>query len=233
VTNSTSPTPDRSTDPPGRIDLRVAASLVAVLLVGLAVIGLGVRSGPLPIDLSLPPAIVAWYPQAFTDVFDTLGTLPVFAAVMVAGAILALRMRRPGLGAAFVVGLGAEAPSTLVKLIVDRGRPPASTEIEAFITAASYPSGHTVRAVLMAGLIVAAVAWRGRSVVVRFVAVIVGAGFVGLVGLARIASGQHWPTDVLGGLMLGGAWLTICMVVGDWVGRRATTRARLPQRPPP
>jgi membrane-associated phospholipid phosphatase len=232
VTNSTRPTPDRSTDPPGLIDLRVAAGLVAVLLVGLAILGLVVRSGPLPIDLSLPQAIMAWYPQAFTDFFDTLGTLPVFAAVMVAGAILAHLMRRPRVGAAFIVGLSSEAPSTFVKLIVDRGRPPASTEIEAFITAASYPSGHTVRAVLMAGLIVAAVAWRGRSFGVRFVAVVVGAVFVGLVGLARIASGQHWPTDVLGGLMLGVAWLTICLLAGGWVERWPTNPARLAQRPP-
>jgi ABC-type phosphate transport system permease subunit len=42
-----------------------------------------------------------------------------------------------------------------------------------------------------------------------------------LVGLARIASGQHWPTDVLGGLMLGVAWLTICLAVARMVGRRS------------
>lgn len=226
-------TSNRSIDPHGRIDFRASVGVVAILMIGLAALGLVLRNGPLPIDNSLPGAIMAWYPPAFTDLFDTFGTLPVFAAVMVAGALVGFARHQPGLGAAFIVGLCAEVPSTLVKLIVDRGRPPASTEVEAFITTASYPSGHTVRAVLMAGLIVAAVAWRGRPVAVRFVAVVVGAAFIGLVGLARIASGQHWPTDVLGGLMLGGAWLTICLVVADWVERRVAHPAQPAQLPPP
>jgi undecaprenyl-diphosphatase len=221
VTDSRTPTLDPPNDPPDRIDLRAAAVLVAVLLVGLAVLGLVVRGGALTIDTSLPPWIMSWYPSGATDLFDTLGTLPVFGAVMVAGAIVSVLTHRPGMSAAFAVGLCVEIPAALVKLIVDRPRPPASTEIEAFITAASYPSGHTVRAVLMAGLIVAAVAWTRRPGAVRFVATIVGVALVAFVGLARIASGQHWPTDVLGGLMLGVAWLTICLAVARMVGRRS------------
>jgi membrane-associated phospholipid phosphatase len=224
---------DRSIDTPGGIDLRMAATVVAVLLVGMAALGFVVRSGPLPIDLSLPPAIMAWYPPAATDLFDALGALPVFGGVMVVGAVAWFLRRRPGLGVAFVLGLCGEIPSTIVKLIVDRPRPPASTEIEAFVTAASYPSGHTVRAVVMAGLIVAALGWRRRSAAVRVLAVMAGVAFASLVGLARIASGQHWPTDVLGGLMLGVAWLTICLVVADWVERRAAPPVPRPTETPP
>jgi undecaprenyl-diphosphatase len=140
--------------------------------------------------------------------------------VVVGDGTLGLPERAP-FDAIAVAAAAAEIPAALVKLIVDRPRPPASTEIEAFITAASYPSGHTVRAVLMAGLIVAAVAWTRRPGAVRFVATIVGVALVAFVGLARIASGQHWPTDVLGGLMLGVAWLTICLAVARMVGRRS------------
>jgi membrane-associated phospholipid phosphatase len=139
---------------------------------------------------------------------------------MIAGAIGCLVARRRRLGIAFVLGLCGEIPSTIVKLIVDRPRPPGGTEIDAFVTAASYPSGHTVRAVLMAGLIITAVAWRHRRGVVRFVVLVAGVAFAALVGLARIASGQHWPTDVLGGLMLGVAWLTICLVAGEALEQR-------------
>jgi undecaprenyl-diphosphatase len=224
---------DRSIDAPGGIDLRMAAILVAVLLVGVAALAFVIRSGPLPIDLSLPPAIMAWYPPAATDLFDALGALPVFGGVMVVGTVAWFLRRRPGLGVAFVLGLCGEIPSTIVKLIVDRPRPPASTEIEAFVTAASYPSGHTVRAVVMAGLIVAALGWRRRSTAVRVVAVVAGVAFASLVGLARIASGQHWPTDVIGGLMLGVAWLTICLVVADWVEQRAAPPVARPTETPP
>jgi undecaprenyl-diphosphatase len=228
MTDRNKPHLDRSIDAPGGIDLRMAAILVAVLLVGVAALGLVIRNGPLPIDLSLPPSIMAWYPPTATDLFDTLGALPVFGAVMIVGAVACFMFHRPGFGAAFVLGLCGEIPSTLVKLVVDRPRPPASTEIEAFVTAASYPSGHTVRAVLIAGLLVAAVGWRRRSTAVRVVSVMAGVAFASLVGLARIASGQHWPTDVLGGLMLGVAWLTICLVVADRVERRAARPAESP-----
>jgi membrane-associated phospholipid phosphatase len=138
--------------------------------------------------------------------------------------LVCLLRGREGPALAFGLGLCGEIPSTLVKLLVDRPRPPASTEVEAFITAASYPSGHTVRAVLIAGLIVAAIAWHGRRRLVRILATIAGIAFVVLVGLARIASGQHWPTDVLGGLLLGTAWLTVCVTMGEWLERRRASR---------
>ncbi|HEX3428049.1 MAG TPA: phosphatase PAP2 family protein [Candidatus Limnocylindrales bacterium] len=225
------------TDPPNQvtqastgIDVRVAGALVAVLVVGVALLGLVVRvNGPLTIDVTLPPAVMAWYPPPATDLFDTIGTLPVFGGIVVVlGLVGFLVLHRPGLAVACVVALCGEIPATAAKLIVDRPRPPASTEIEAFVTAASYPSGHTVRAVLIAGLVVAAIGWRHRSVVLRVVAVIVGVSFVAAVGLARIASGQHWPTDVLGGLMLGTAWLAVCLVVADWVDRRTAPRSEVP-----
>jgi membrane-associated phospholipid phosphatase len=222
-----SPRPTSAPSALTRHDLVSVGALVAVLVIAVGVLGAIVRQdGPPAIDLTVPSAVMAWYPAAATDLFDTLGTLPVFAALMALGLLICLVRGQVGLALAFGLGLCGEIPSTLVKLIVDRPRPPASTEIEAFITAASYPSGHTVRAVLIAGLIVAAVGWHGRRGLMRFLASIVGIAFVALVGLARIASGQHWPTDVLGGLLLGVAWLAVCITAGKWLeGRRASRPA--------
>jgi undecaprenyl-diphosphatase len=225
VTHATNPAPNRAIARPERGLVGPAIALVAILLVGVALVGLIVRGGVPSIDLSVPPAIMAWYPPAATTLFDTLGALPVFAGVMIAGAIAGFLGHRPGVVVGFAVGLCGEIPSTVVKLVVDRPRPPGGSEVEALVTAASYPSGHTVRAVLMAGLIVAAVGWRHRSTAVRAAAITAGVAFAALVGLARIASGEHWPTDVLGGLMLGVAWLTICLVAADWVEHQSALRS--------
>ena len=208
-------------DVTNRVDLRVAAALVAVLLGGVALLGLAVHGGgPLAFDVTVATDVMAWYPQAATDLFDTLAALPVFAASMVIGAVVAFVAGRPAAALSFLLGLSGELLTTAIKLAVDRPRPPAGVEIDAFVTAASYPSGHTVRAVLMGGLIVAAFAWTGRRRAVRLAALVAGIAFATLVGVARIASGEHWPTDVIGGLALGVAWLTICLLVAEHVEQR-------------
>lgn len=71
----------------------------------------------------------------------------------------------------------------------------------------SYPSGHMMRTLLIYGL--------GAFVVVRLSAsgrvrraVAVSAGFlIGLMALDRLYLGVHWQSDVVGGLLLGGAAL--------------------------
>lgn len=62
----------------------------------------------------------------------------------------------------------------------------------------SFPSGHTVSAFVVAGIILLA----GRPP--RSIAVL-AIVLAGLVGLSRIAVGAHWPTDVLAGAA--GGWL--------------------------
>ena len=45
--------------------------------------------------------------------------------------------------------------------------------------------------------------WRRTTLVAALLATIV------LMGVARIDSGEHWPSDVLGGYLLGGLWLMV------------------------
>jgi membrane-associated phospholipid phosphatase len=141
---------------PMPVGIALALALVAIVLI----LGLAVRGIPPPLDVAVGDAFAAAFPTAVIDLFNVTGTLPVFFSVGVgAAAICWFRGRRP-MAAAFVLGLCGEVATTLVKVIVDRPRPPGASDIEAFLTAASYPSGHTVRIVVMAGLLVAAFAGR-------------------------------------------------------------------------
>jgi membrane-associated phospholipid phosphatase len=185
----------------------IAVALVAIVLL----LGIAVRGGPPPLDLAVADALAAVFPTAATDLFNFIGTLPVFFSIgLIGAAICWLQGRRP-MAAVFVLGLCAEVATTLVKVIVDRPRPPGATDIEAFITVASFPSGHTVRVVVMVGLLVAAFA--GRRSLGRSLAIVAAIAMAVLVGCARIASGEHWPSDVLGGWLLGAAWLVVCLTV--------------------
>ncbi|MET9493069.1 phosphatase PAP2 family protein [Nocardia sp. NPDC006630] len=110
-----------------------------------------------------------------------------------------------------LTALGAGVLTFAGKLLIGRDRPPV---VDHLVTETnhSYPSGHTLGSVVIVGALVALILpllhglWRTLLVVV--------AGcFVLAVGLSRLYLGVHWPTDILGGLLIGALWLTICFTL--------------------
>jgi undecaprenyl-diphosphatase len=194
---------------------QILAGLALVLLALLVGLALLVDHSPLRVDIDVATVVRDLYPGWATRLFDTLATLPVVAVIAVVAAAASWLRGRRGAAVSFLVGVCAEAAITLVKVLVDRPRPPGAAAGD-FITDASFPSGHTVRAVVIAALLVAAFA--PRSGPARWAAIVAAVAFVGLVGLARIASGEHWPTDVLGGVFLGGSWVCVSLVIGERFG---------------
>lgn len=72
---------------------------------------------------------------------------------------------------------------------------------------ASYPSGHTLQAVTVLGLYLL---WWGHASGARWERALAWTlliGFTVLVGVSRIRIGAHYPTDVIGGALLGAVWL--------------------------
>lgn len=138
---------------------------------------------------------------------NTLGNLPVWAVVVgiLAVAIGATRGLISGLAVA--LSFASDIAAAVVKIIVERERP-ETVAVEHFIGPDSFafPSGHVVRAVALAaifGWIVAPARWRLQAALGTGVA----AGLV--MGYARVALNVHWPTDALGGLLLGLGWLAV------------------------
>lgn len=203
--------------------LLAAAALYAIAFGLLAAAVLG--GGPLPIDPSIRdmlgvggrvPAVL----QALNDVGGA--TIWDVGVAIVAGVLALTRRRREALWLGGSV-LAGEAISTVAKLIVDRQRPPG-VAVQDLVTQASFPSGHATRGLITAALLVLLLA-RGRwTRAGGAIAVIV---FTLLLGVARVLSGEHWPTDVLGAWLLGGAIVAVVAAVP----RRL--RASEPARPRP
>ena len=84
----------------------------------------------------------------------------------------------------------------------------------------SFPSGHAVQTMVFYGLLATlALPWpplRRRRWPVVGAAVTV----IALVGYTRVYLGNHWPTDVLGGWLLGWASLGVLSAVRDWLAAR-------------
>lgn len=92
------------------------------------------------------------------------------------------------------------------KEIIDRPRP---GELEP-IGNKSFPSGHALYAVLVAGAVWFSVASKLPKRSHRTTVVGILIAWALLTGLSRIYLGQHWPSDVLGAYLLGG--LALCVM---------------------
>jgi membrane-associated phospholipid phosphatase len=132
--------------------------------------------------------------------------------VLIGGAILAWLTRswRPLILLALVM-LGAISLNLLVKHAVARTRPPSllwAIPAEGW----SFPSGHATEsaAVYWALGCMFASTQRGRPIKSIAYALAIAASL--LIGISRVYLGVHWPTDVVAGWALGGAWSAIVQV---------------------
>jgi membrane-associated phospholipid phosphatase len=73
----------------------------------------------------------------------------------------------------------------------------------------SYPSGHAVRLAFFAGLGVLATRTRYGVKATSLVGLVLGAIAVA-VGYSALYFGYHWPSDILGGYLLGAGVATVC-----------------------
>jgi len=135
----------------------------------------------------------------------TIVTLVSFGVAVFSG-----RTKLGWLGVSAVVA-GSLATS-LLKHSYDRPRPDLF-EHGSWVYNTSFPSGHSMMSAvvyLTLGILVARIQSRRA---VRWFIVSVSIMLTLLVGLSRIYLGVHWPTDVAGGWMLGGAWAVLFWLV--------------------
>jgi membrane-associated phospholipid phosphatase len=154
-----------------------------------------------------------------------LASLLVLAAVVVA---LGLRFgRRRELVAGLVVIAGANLTTQLLKTALEHVRGKAWEHGIELPWANSFPSGHTTAAASIAVALLLVTPARHR-----LRAAIAGGLLTGAVGLSVIVLGWHYPSDVLGGLLVVATWgFGALAVMRAREGRDAMVRGR--RRPSP
>ena len=90
----------------------------------------------------------------------------------------------------------------------------------------SFPSGHTMAATLIYGLLAGFSLHLFKELRWRVLSIGTAATLVLAVGFSRVALGAHYLTDVLGAMATGAAWLRICSLTVQAV-RRAFQRSRV------
>jgi membrane-associated phospholipid phosphatase len=197
--------------PSGWIRRAGFAALCLALFVGLCAILQS--AGPTnPWDQGLD----MWLRSFRTSLLDELMIFATYLCswqVIVSGALVAegwllLHRRRIEAVALLVSLLGNQAIVSSVKLVMHRARP---DQLTALVPAAglSFPSGHVFSAFAFYGFL-ALLALRTSVPRGTKSIIVVGAVLLILVvALSRVYVGAHWPSDVLGSILLGPAWLSV------------------------
>lgn len=102
---------------------------------------------------------------------------------------------------ALIGGIG----NVLIKLLFLRERP--SLQHLVTETSSSFPSGHSMSSMLFYGtLIIILTKFIERKTILRISRILL-ALLILLIGISRVYLGVHYPTDIVGGFLLGLSWL--------------------------
>jgi len=144
--------------------------------------------------------------RAISAIGDTW--IPFALTVLTTGVSYFLGRRKEALGLLFSAG-GGEVAEQLSKLIVGRPRPsPHLVSVFRTLGSNGFPSGHATFFVTFFGFL-AFLSLQARRSSTRIAAPAACGLLIALVGLSRVYLGEHWPSDVLGGYLLGSFWLAL------------------------
>jgi membrane-associated phospholipid phosphatase len=192
------------------IGIAIGLSVVAVEVYDAVADSNGVAGLDRPIldwMLTLRDPVTNTIVTGFTDIAGTVG-MPIIAVISML--ILAIH-RRSWTPVILIVSasVGSLLMTIAGKDLIARQRPPLVDAVPPFEYSPSFPSGHTLNAVVVVGIIAYLVILRRTSKRARVAVGAAAVVFAVAVGISRVYLGHHWFTDVLAGFVLGAAWLSI------------------------
>jgi membrane-associated phospholipid phosphatase len=211
--------------------LRPALALDLAAFVALALLARG--GALLPVDIAISRAIQAYHPawlDQLTGAISWTGYVPQVDIVVALIAVLLFLagLRRAALGT-LVAGAGGGALYLAVQQLVAEPRPnPDLVRVIGGAQLSAFPSGHIATYTAVLGFLVYLAhdhAWPRRA---RCLPAVVGAGLVVAMAFSRVYAGHHWASDVVGGFLLGAAWLVVPIRLYQAVGRREAARLASP-----
>ncbi|WP_250403715.1 phosphatase PAP2 family protein [Streptomyces cellostaticus] len=222
------PTGTPSRTPRHRTALRVAAVLAGCWALLLTPVALRWRP-LLVLDGDVSGATHRWavrdhgVTHAFRVLTDWVWD-PLTMRLVCAAAALWLVWRRAAWRTAWWLVVSVALAAVLqqgVKSAVGRPRPSWPDPVDRAHYAA-FPSGHAMTATVVCGLLLWLLHRRGAGRALWRTGVALAAVSVAGAGVTRVWLGVHWPSDVLGGWLLGALVVAVAVAVYEWPGRGRT-----------
>lgn len=200
---------------PSKFKFAVLGLCLAVAIYISWVVGVDYACAPLPIDLSVQEAFLSLR-GGISDVIAVFIThLGDTETIVILCIVLLLDKRRKQYGIPVTIaalsGLAIYKP---MKHIFLRARP---DEVLHMVEQGGYsfPSGHSVSALIVYGLLAYLIRKHCKNPVLKNVLSVICGVLSITIGLSRIYIGVHWPTDVFAGLAIGGVVLMMAMIIID------------------
>ncbi len=152
------------------------------------------------------PALVA-----LATGFTFLGG-PIAMPILTAAAIAALCFRRRSVTPLILVAVAAAGSllmTVLGKNAIGRLRPPLEFAVPPYESSPSFPSGHTLNAMVITGIIAYLLVLSEHRKRTRALIVAAALLFTFLMAATRVYLGHHWVTDVVVAATLGLGWLAV------------------------
>ncbi|WP_042162437.1 phosphatase PAP2 family protein, partial [Paenibacillus gorillae] len=122
----------------------------------------------------------------------------------------------------FFIGViaGSALLNVMLKAIFHRDRPTLHRLADA--TGYSFPSGHSMAAFALYGVLCFLLWKHARTALKRTLLIIAGTVMILAIGISRIYLGVHYPSDVIGGYLASGTWLAVTIwFYQRWLERRS------------
>jgi undecaprenyl-diphosphatase len=161
-----------------------------------------------PADPSKPIG-PAWIEGSLLDLTSIGGPTVLGLVVVFVAGFLVLQTRYRTAVVVLVSAAGGEALNNVMKNFFNRPRPTIVPHLRV-VYSTSFPSGHAMESAIvyltLAAILMRASDSRLTKIYILSIAVLMTA----LVGVSRVYLGVHYPTDVLGGWIVGFLWASIC-----------------------
>ena len=192
-----------------------------------------IQNDVLPFDVPIARFIqqVNWGPLVYPmDLINA--SAGIWQVLIGALGVVALFILERRAGWLMLIGSISSGLDNLIKLVISRQRPPADlVHILSPTTGFSYPSGHAVFFTWMSFMIAVSIAPK-ITPAYRPALWILATLVTVLTCISRVWAGAHWPSDVIGGVLLGIGWSAFVLWLPErwlpspsfkWFRRRPST----------